>query len=175
MTPDSPYSWIDIGRLAASVATPIVVAVLGVLLLRRIEEVKAAVAKQSAFRTKWADEFFVTCQEFMAAIEEELAILTVFVRSKNADDSERTKTLKEIGRLNTKLSELELRIRRAVVFASENGQQVPSTAHDCVELVSALLSKGVGNVDRIIEKMNDFNIASRKAHAEMLGVDSAEQ
>jgi hypothetical protein len=32
-----------------------------------------------------------------------------------------------------------------------------------------------GNLDEIIGKMNDFNLASRKAHAEMLGLRYAEQ
>jgi hypothetical protein len=34
------------------------------------------------------------------------------------------------------------------------------------------LSARKGNVDEIIEKMNEFNIAARKAHAEMLGIGS---
>ncbi|MGH8354087.1 MAG: hypothetical protein ACRERY_11275 [Pseudomonas sp.] len=69
MTKEELVFWLEIGKLAASIATPIVVAILGILLLRRIEGVKAAVAKQSEFHKKWAEQFFECCQEFMKALE----------------------------------------------------------------------------------------------------------
>ena len=64
-------------KLIVSAATPIVVAILGILLLRRIESVKASVAMQSDFRKRWADQFFQCCQSFLVALERELALLTV--------------------------------------------------------------------------------------------------
>jgi len=39
--------WLEFGKLAASIATPIVVAIIGIILLRQIEGMKALVAKQS--------------------------------------------------------------------------------------------------------------------------------
>ena len=69
--------WLEIAKLAVSAATPIVVATLGVLLLRRIEAVKALVARQSDFQKKWADEFVNCCHSFMQAVECDLALLKV--------------------------------------------------------------------------------------------------
>lgn len=167
-------SWLEIGKLAASIATPIVVAIMGILLLRRIEGVKALVAKQSDFHKKWADEFFSCCQQFMQALERDLALLTVLGGLQEPNGKLGIEVQEEISRLTAKLSELELRIRRCVVFAPTSGVTVARTANDCISLTASLLKSMQGNLDEIIGKMNEFNIASRKAHAEMLGLRDAE-
>ncbi len=170
MTKDEISFWLEIGKLVGSISTPIVVTVLGVLLLRRIEAVKAGIAKQSEFHRKWAEQFFECCQEFMQAIERDLALLTVIAGLKDPNDDFGTELQKEVSRLNSTLSELELRIRRSVVFAPIAGGSVTNSAGECIALVGKLLSSRAGNLDQIIGKMNEFNVASRRAHAEMLGV-----
>lgn len=166
--------WLEVGKLVVSIATPIVVAILGVLLLRRIEGVKAVVAKQSDFYKKWADEFFTCCQQFMQALERDLALLTVLQGLDDPNGKRGTEMQEEVSRLNAKLSELELRIRRSVVFAPDSGSTVSRAASACLSLIAQLLNKRQGNLDEIIGKMNDFNLTSRKAHAEMLGLGYAE-
>lgn len=170
MTKDEISFWLEIGKLIGSISTPFVVTIIGVLLLRRIEAVKAGVAKQSEFHKKWAEQFFECCQEFMQAIERDLALLTIAAGLKDPNDEFGAELQKEISRLHPTLSELELRIRRSVVFAPTAGGSVTSAAGECIALVGRLISARAGNLDQIISKMNDFNVASRKAHAEMLGV-----
>lgn len=167
--------WLELGKLAASIATPIVIAVMGVLLLRRIESVKALVARQSDFHTKWADEFFSCCQQFMQTLERDLALLTVLGGLQDPNGKLGTEIQEEISRLNASLSELELRIRRCVVFAPRSGPVVSQAAHECISLTAQLLKSLKGNLDKIIGEMNKFNVASRRAHAEMLGLKDAEQ
>jgi hypothetical protein len=157
-------------EVAKVLATPIVVAILGVLLLRRIESVKSEVAKQSDFHKKWAEQFFECCQEFMQTLEKDLALLTVLAGLKNMNDEFGTELQKEISRLSPTLSELELRIRRSVAFAPSTGAAVTKAASECLALTRELLGSMKGNVDDIISKMNEFNIAARKAHEEMLGL-----
>ena len=175
MTKDELEFWLEFGKVAASIATPIVVAILGVLLLRRVESVKAAVAKQSEFHRKWADQFFDCGQQFMQAIERDLALLTVLAGLKNPNDAFGVALQEEISKLNARLSELELRIRRSVVFAPSTGGAVTKASSECIGLLRNLLASMKGNLDEIIGKMNEFNVASRKAHAEMLGLHAAEQ
>ncbi|MGH8352749.1 MAG: hypothetical protein ACRERY_04385, partial [Pseudomonas sp.] len=105
----------------------------------------------------------------------DLALLTVLAGLKNPDDEFGTELQKEISRLHPDLSELELRIRRSVVFAPLAGGPVTKTANECIVLTGALVASMQGNTDEIIEKMNEFNTASRKAHAEILGINIAEQ
>jgi hypothetical protein len=144
--------------------------IVGVLLLRYIESTKANVAKQSDFHKRWADEFFSCCQQFMQALERELALLNVLGKSTNLNEELKTEILEEISRLHPKLSELELRIRRNIVFAPVSGNTVTRTAKDCISLIHQFTRSLQGDLDEIIDKMNEFNIASRNAHEEMLGL-----
>ena len=162
--------WFEIGKLLASAATPVIVAIVGVLLLRRVEGIKALVSKQSDFDKKWADEFFSCCQQFMQSLEKELALLTVLYGLIDFDGKLGTEIQEEISRLHVALPELVLRIRRCVVFAPTSGALAYRAASDCISLTAKLLKERHGNLDEIIEKMNEFNIASRKSHAEMLGL-----
>ena len=77
MTKEEMQVWLEVGNLVASIATPIVIAILGTLLLRRIEGIKATITRQSEFKKKWAEQFFECGQLFMQALERELAILTL--------------------------------------------------------------------------------------------------
>lgn len=167
--------WLEIGKLAAGIATPIVVAVIGVLLLRRVEGVKAQVAKQSEFQRKWGEEFFASCQQFMQKLERDLALFTVLMSLEDKNGKFGTELQEEISRLNTGLSELELRIRRCVVFAPSSGKAVTQAANHCISLTGQLITSRKGSLDDIITKMNEFNLASREAHAEMLGLSAAGQ
>ena len=51
--------WLEISKLAVGAATPILVAIFGILLLHRIEGVKALVAKQSDRSGSAAFEYHV--------------------------------------------------------------------------------------------------------------------
>lgn len=65
------------------------------------------------------------------------------------------------------LSELELRIRRSVVFA-KSGKSVTTSASNCLALTYKLVTMRQGNLDEIIDAMNEFNRAFATAHAELL-------
>ncbi len=164
----------DAWKIISELATPVTVTIIGVLLLRRIEGIKTEASRQSDFQTKWAEQFFHCCQNFLCTIERVLALLTFISRQKNPNDALGTELQSEIMRLYPKIIELELRIRRSVVFAPLMGSDAKNQAAALIELIGKLneeLNKTKkGNVDKIIEKMNEFNIASRKAHAEMLGL-----
>lgn len=174
MTKDEVEFWLEVGKVVASIATPIVVVTLGILLLRRIESIKATVVKQSEFHKKWAEQFFECGQQFMQALERDLTQLTVFA-GLNTNDALGVALQEEISQLNTNLLELELRIRRSVVFAPTTGGAVTKASSECMALLHNLLASKKGSLDEIIGKMNEFNLASRMAHAEMLGLNDAER
>jgi hypothetical protein len=162
---------IEIGKLLASIATPIVLAAFGLLLLRRIESVKAIVAKQSGFETKWAELFFECCQEFMKALERDLSLWKCLSGLEKPNDEFGSDLQRQISQLNVAIPELELRIRRCIVFAPSTGAEVAATVDECMRLLKELTVQRKGNLDEIILKMNEFNNASRTAHAEMLGLN----
>lgn len=162
-------SGVELIRLIVSAATPIVVFILGFFLLRCIEAIKDSVAMRSDFPRRWADNFFECCQDFMAALERETALLAYVSRLDDPNGEIGTPLQKENSTLHLLIGELELRIRRNVVFAPQNGSEVRATASSCFELLSKLMSAKQGNLDEIFEKVNLFNEKAKMAHAEMIG------
>jgi hypothetical protein len=56
---------LEVVKLIVSAATPIVVVILGILLLRRIEGVKVSAAMESDFRKRWAAS---TCLKLVGSL-----------------------------------------------------------------------------------------------------------
>ena len=159
---------IEIIKLIVTASTPIVVLILGMLLLRRIESIKKTIALRSDFHKQWADQFFECCQSFIVTLERKLALLTVVTGLNNPDSDYGENLQKEISDLLPTLAELELRIRRSVVFAPKNGSDVKQSATTCMKLVANLINSRQGNVDEIIENIDQFNRRVRLAHAEII-------
>jgi hypothetical protein len=159
----------EIGKLIAPIA---VTALIGLLLLRRIEGVKALVAKEAEFHKKWGEQFFECSQKFMQAVERELAILTSLANFKLGDENEwfEVELRHELFRLIPTIMELDLRIRRIVEFAPSSCYAVKNASSECIKLTSALISSRQGSLDDIIKKIDEFNKASINAHAEMLRI-----
>ena len=151
---------------------PIVVAVIGIVFLRRIEGVKSSVGRQSEFRKKWADQFFECGQEFMQKIERIMALLQNFTVNKPKGEFE-NELVKEVSMLLIDLVELECRIRRVVAVAPSAESEVKKAAKECVELIRKLFAQKQGDVGEIIQKNNEFNEAFYKAHAELLAIEAA--
>lgn len=126
---------VDAGKIISELATPVAVTIIGVLLLRRVEGIKTEASRQSYFQTKWAEQFFDCCQNFLCTIERVLALLTYISHQKNPNDDLGTELQKEIAHLYPKIIELELRIRRSVVFApligsdAKNSSQLHPAVH----------------------------------------------
>ena len=107
----------------------------------------------------------------MFAIEKDLIALRWYADLKDPSDDEGAKLHAEINLLSRNLTELELRLRRNIVFAPETGGKVIEAANKCLELIASLLNTKSGNLDDIVNQMNDFNVLARAAHAEMLGLE----
>lgn len=163
---------LEIIKLFFGLVTPIVVAILGVILLRKVESVKMGIAQHSQFKNKWAEMFFDCCQDFLKSMERQLAVLQMLSTLEDPNDELGTALQKEISNLNVTIVALEVRVRRCVVFAPATGRAVTTASDECISLTRNLLSSLKGNLDDIVNKMNEFNIASRNAHAEMLGLTS---
>jgi hypothetical protein len=165
----------EIIKIIVSAITPVAVVVLGVILLRKIEGIKAEVAKNSAFISKWAEEFWITCQEFMKCTERYMTLLHQLASLLDKDDDVGKKYQRECTELNAKLPELELRIRRLVTFAPKNGKDVIAPAKDILSMLSSILKTGKGNFDDLFSKVDSFNQTARSAHAEMMGIKDAKK
>jgi len=165
----------EIIKIIISATAPIAVVVIGVILLRKIEGIKAEVAKSSEFTSKWAGEFWTTCQEFMRLTERYMAILNHLNSMSEPNNDTGTKYQVECNELNVKLSELELRIRRLVAFSPSNAKSVTTYASGILSMLSSILNTRRGNLDDLFSKVDSFNKASREAHAEMTGIRDSQK
>jgi hypothetical protein len=164
---------IEIIKITIQAITPIAVVVLGIFLLRKVESIKSEVAKSSEFASKWAGEFWITCQEFMRCTERYMAILNQLGFS-HPNNETVIKCQKECTELSVKLTELELRIRRMVAFSPKNAEIVTTPAKGILSMLSSALTTGKGNFDDLFSIINSFNMAARDAHAEMIGIKANE-
>ena len=154
--------------------TPIIVTVLGVVIVRRIESIKAETAKRSAFHVRWADEFFDACQQLLRALEREIAILTFLTHRADRNDEDGMKMQRDQGEIHFLAYELQLRVRRCAGFAPQNQDRLSKLAEDSFSLVNQLVADRQGNLDPIFQKLNEFNNCARKTHAEILALDRVE-
>ncbi|MDR3537824.1 MAG: hypothetical protein P4L71_15105 [Acetobacteraceae bacterium] len=162
---------LKIAQILATLLTPIIVTVLGVVIVRRIEGIKAEATKRSAFHVRWADEFFDACQQFLRALEREIAILTFLTHRADRNDEDGMKMQRDQGEVHFLAYELQLRIRRCAGFAPQNQDRISKLAKGSFSLVNNLVADRQGNLDPIFQILNDFNNCARQAHAEILALD----
>jgi hypothetical protein len=74
---------LKIAQIVAPFLTSITITILGVVIVRRIEGVKAAVSKRAAFEARWADELFHSCQQYERALEQKATILVALCYEEN--------------------------------------------------------------------------------------------
>ncbi len=116
--------WLKVTQIVAGLATPIIVTILGVVLVRRIESIKAEATKQSAFHVRWADEFFDACQQFLRALKHEMAIFLVLTGREEKNDDYGMKMQLDQTETHFLAFELQLRIQRCAAFAPQYGDHL---------------------------------------------------
>jgi hypothetical protein len=167
--------WLKVTQIVAGLATPIVVTVLGVMLVRRIEGIKAEATKQSAFHVRWADEFFDACQQFLRALEHEMAILVALTGREEKNDDDGMKMQCDQRKTHFLAFELQLRIQRCAAFAPQYGDRASKLADDSFSLVNRLVADKEGRREPIFQKLYEFNQYARQAHAEILALSHAKR
>ena len=96
------WTSLEVAKLAAACATPMVVTTIGLVLLRRVESVKSQIASSAEFSNKWAELFFEAAHGFMTSVERTLALIYHLQSRPDKDDPIGT-------RYNSELIELALR------------------------------------------------------------------
>lgn len=165
---------LKIAQLSVSLLTPIITTVLGIVIVRYIEGIKVEAIKRSAFHVRWADEFFDACQQFLRALEHEIAILTFLTHRADRNDEDGIKMQRDQGEIHFQAYELQLRIRRCAGFAPQNSENLSKIAEESFSLVNKLVTDRRGDLDPVFQKLNEFNNCARRAHAEILALGPLE-
>ncbi len=56
--------WIELSKLIAAIATPFVIAFVGILINKTIQKQNATAQRQSSWLAKWAEDFLKVSSEF---------------------------------------------------------------------------------------------------------------
>ncbi len=143
-------------------------AIIGLLLLRRLEQVKSEVVRRSDFNRRWAELFFDTSNTFMVSVERLLTLYCFLSGAPDPNDQLGLERQRQANDLLFILSENRFRIQRLVALARSKGPDTGAAANRVFETVAKLTQFRQGNVEEIRHQIDDFNYAARRAHAEML-------
>ena len=181
---------ITIIQTISSALVPILLFLFGLLLLRKIEVIKASVLKQKEWQTRWADSFFQLCQALVADAE---GILNTWFEVGEALQREshelehHRKRISESFDILQKMKRIELRLRTHLLYCPKSAAEVRETAsallqafHDTGRLWCSRTPEepekveitGQWNVESMQEYIIQFHEAARKAHREMLDYES---
>ncbi len=145
-----------------------VAAVIGLLLLRKLEHVKSEVARYSDFNRRWADLFFDSSNTFMVSVERLLALYELLSADPDPNGQSGSELQRQANDLLLVLVENRFRIQRLVALAPTMGPAAYSSASRVFEEVAKLTQTRQCNVEEFCGHIDEFNYAARKAHSEML-------
>jgi hypothetical protein len=167
---------IEILKLMASVLTPIIILILGILINRTLEKSKAVLSKEKDWQNWWAGKFLSIAHDYNSTVSE---CVTGLYSLKQIEDEklsgwEEDLKQKEIAvRLNIrKLQYLDWEIQNYIQFAPNKGKNVRDKQEQLFDLLANLIGTKQGNLEEIRTVQFEFNDSVRLAHAEILEISS---
>lgn len=166
---------IEILKLLASIATPLTIALVGLLINRAIQRQNAIAQRQSSWLTKWADEFLGTAAKFD---DSATGFLMIYWLSHAKSINEMPEAAEEQKTIHLDCIQQWSNLQRALweltkytSFAPHSGRalKVAAEAVD-TELGNWMRNKG-GDVQTFREKQIAFNAQVREVHAELLRIE----
>jgi hypothetical protein len=154
--------------LAKSLLPSVIVALIGMLLLRRLEGIKSEVSRRSDFNQKWADLFFDASNALMVSVEHIMTYAFLLVSDKNENSPKRIEWQQQMNEALNVLVENGYRIDRLSALAASKGPAAKKAADDLFESVKELFNTKRVNLGELRDKINTFNRTVREAHSEMI-------
>jgi len=161
-------------QITSSLATPLIVLVLGLLINRRLEQSKLSLSKEKEWQTKWADGFFSRAIAFNDAIEDYILLLWEvgeFSRKTNSESISKAKEKKRyLAAATEKLIRAEWLLKSHINFAPTHGSGVLKAAADAMTMVRRIRDSGTGDLNEVRTALFEFNVTAKNAHHEMLSL-----
>ena len=164
----------EILKLVVSFLTPLIILILGMLINRKLESIKAVSSKEKDWQNWWAAKFLGACHDYNESITN---IVTGLFQLKQIEEeklleweSKSKEKLSDISQSISKLQYLQWEIQNYIQFAPEYGPTVLEKGNELFNLIGRLISKKQGDIEKIREVQFEFNDVVRLAHAEILGL-----
>ena len=143
-------------------------AIIALLLLRRLEQVKCEVARHSDFNRKWAELFFDSSNTFLVSSERFLALYYMLTVVAEPNNEWGIGLQRQVNDLLPVLKENSFRIQRLVALAPSQGPAAWAAANRLFESIAVLTKTRTANVEELRGQIDEFSHAARTAHSEML-------
>jgi hypothetical protein len=154
--------------LTKSLLPSVLVALFGLLLLRKLEEIKSDVARRSDFNQKWAALFFDASNALMVSVEHIMTYAFLLICDKDEKSPKRLEWQEEMNNALDVLVENRYRIDRLSTLAASKGQDSQKAADELFDSVRVLFNSKRVDLGEIKSKITKFNHAVRAAHSEMI-------
>ena len=161
-------------KLLASIATPLSIAFIGLLINKSIQRQNAITQRQSSWLTKWADDFLKVADNFNESATNFILLYysSALKVSNNIPGAveEQKLLINEILPLALALNRGCLEMAKFADFAPVNGKSLEEAASSLYAEVNSWMNNKGGNVQNFRQKQLTFNKNVRNVHAELLGL-----
>lgn len=158
-------------QLISSISTPIIVLILGIIISRKIEDIKNQSVKKKEWQTKWSDNFFNIFQELNDTTESILFLLfEASELNKNGKGSspECGEIINRINKLTSGLQKKEFAIRTQLYLAPQRSKEFVDLLHKLFEQITEVFTSKTGNLETIHSTLIELNQKAKLTHSEIL-------
>lgn len=165
---------LEVLKLLASIATPVVIAIFGFIINGTIQRQNAIAQRQSSWLTKWTDDFLKAASGFNESAKDFmwLYLEPEWAAMRNLPGAMEKPKLQmdEIYKASLALNRGWVDISMFAGFAPTNGKALTKAASDLLKETKSWIDSGIGNEREFLQKQFAFNNSARKVHAELLGL-----
>ncbi|MBI5695888.1 MAG: hypothetical protein HZC51_09160 [Nitrospirae bacterium] len=164
----------EIGKFVASILTPIVVLILGLVLTRKIEKIRNDIAKEKEWKTKWSDTFYQTFRDLNASVEEIIVTLheiSDLNKSGKGNSSEVKEKVDYLQNLINRMRRMDFSLRTQLGSgAPRNSNDVQDAADNLLALIKTTIDSEEGDAKKLHSALIELNRKAMIAHSEVLGL-----
>jgi hypothetical protein len=165
---------LEVLKLLASIATPLAIAFIGLLINRSIQRQNAIAQRQSSWLTKWADDFLKTATVFN---DSATSFMLLYAASEWKVNCNLHRAVEEQALLPNDILPLILALNRGCMemskfadFAPLSGRSLEKAAEAILDEANSWMQNKGGNPQVLRQKQLVFNRSARNVHAELLGL-----
>jgi hypothetical protein len=170
---------LEVWKLVTSIATPVTIAVFGILINRTIQRQNALAQRQSTRLSKWADDFLKASASFD---DSATSFIMLFFQTQVKDANKMPGTEDEQKRCHIDVLPPWLELNRRhwemlkfADFAQASGKGLDETAAALIAEASSWSKNRGGEIQAFRQKQLAFNISARKVHAELLELQDSKR
>jgi hypothetical protein len=166
-------SLLEIIKIVFTFLTPIIVLIFGIIISRKVEDIKNQSSKKRDWQTQWSQNFLKTFQELNFTIEEilySLFRLSELSKPDKYNSDEEAELIKYLNKLTIDLERKEFGMRTQLCFAPQSQKDIGELINRLFQQIRAVYTSKKGDMDDIHDTVKELNKKAKLAHSEILGL-----